>query len=55
MGYTGTIGAGALSPAIYGLFGDIFGISIAMLLLSAVVLITPSLAWRLSWPLNAKK
>jgi MFS transporter, FSR family, fosmidomycin resistance protein len=23
--YTGTIGAGALSPAIYGLFGDIFG------------------------------
>ena len=25
--YTGTIGAGALSPALYGLFGDAIGIS----------------------------
>jgi MFS family permease len=41
--YTGTIGAGALSPAIYGLFGDIFGISVAMVLLAAIVLVTPAL------------
>ncbi len=46
--YTGTIGAGALSPAMYGLFGDLFGISSAMLLVAAVVLITLPLAWRLS-------
>jgi MFS family permease len=53
--YTGTIGAGALSPAIYGLFGDIFGISAAMVLLAAIVLVTLPLAWRLSWVLNDKK
>ena len=53
--YTGTIGAGALSPAIYGLFGDILGISVAMLLISAMVLITLPLAWRLRWVLDAKE
>jgi MFS transporter, FSR family, fosmidomycin resistance protein len=53
--YTGTIGAGALSPAIYGLFGDIFGISVAMVLLAAIVLVTLPLAWKLSWALNDKK
>jgi MFS transporter, FSR family, fosmidomycin resistance protein len=46
--YTGTIGAGALSPAIYGLFGDLLGIPATMLLIGAVVLITLPLAWRLS-------
>jgi MFS transporter, FSR family, fosmidomycin resistance protein len=53
--YTGTIGAGALSPAIYGLFGDIFGISVAMVLLAAIVLVTLPLAWKLSLALNDKK
>jgi MFS transporter, FSR family, fosmidomycin resistance protein len=53
--YTGTIGAGALSPAIYGLFGDILGISVVMLLISAVVLITLPLAWRLHWALDTKE
>jgi MFS family permease len=53
--YTGTIGAGALSPAIYGLFSDILGISVAMLLIAAMVLITLPLAWRLSWALEAKE
>ena len=53
--YTGTIGAGALSPAIYGIFGDIFGISVALLLLSAIVLITLPLAWWLSRALSGKK
>ena len=47
--YAGTIGAGALSPAIYGLFGDVvLGIPAAMMLIATVVLITLPLAWRLS-------
>jgi MFS transporter, FSR family, fosmidomycin resistance protein len=46
--YTGTIGAGALSPATYGLLGDILGVPSAMLLIAGVVLITLPLAWRLS-------
>jgi len=46
--YTGTIGAGALSPAMYGLVGDVLGIPVAMLLIAALVLITLPLAWRLS-------
>jgi FSR family fosmidomycin resistance protein-like MFS transporter len=46
--YTGTIGAGALSPAMYGLVGDVLGIPVAMLMIAAVVLITLPLAWRLS-------
>jgi FSR family fosmidomycin resistance protein-like MFS transporter len=45
--YTGTIGAGALSPALYGLFSDTIGLSAAMLLVAAVVLLTLPLAWRL--------
>jgi hypothetical protein len=43
---TGTIGAGALSPALYGLFGDAFGLTPAMLLVAAVVVLTLPLA---SW------
>jgi MFS family permease len=46
--YTGTIGAGALSPAIYGVFGDAIGLTPAMLLVAAVVLLTLPLAWRLT-------
>lgn len=46
--YTGTIGAGALSPALYGLFGDALGLSAAMLLVAAVVLLTLPLAWQLT-------
>lgn len=45
--YTGTIGAGALSPALYGLFGDAAGIPAAMMLVAGVVLLTLPLAWRL--------
>ena len=51
--YTGTIGAGALSPALYGLFGDAAGIPAAMLLVAAVVLLTLPLAWRLRRALAA--
>jgi MFS family permease len=46
--YTGTIGAGALSPAMYGLVGDVLGVPVAMLMIAALVLITLPLAWRLS-------
>jgi len=46
--YTGTIGAGALSPALYGLFGDAIGLTPAMLLVAMVVLLTLPLAWRLT-------
>jgi MFS family permease len=38
--YTGTIGAGALSPAIYGMLGDALGVPTALILVAAVVLLT---------------
>jgi MFS family permease len=38
--YTGTIGAGAISPAIYGVLGDAVGISMALTVVAAVVLVT---------------
>jgi MFS family permease len=38
--YTGTIGAGAVSPAIYGLLGDAAGVSWALTVVAAVVLLT---------------
>lgn len=38
--YTGTIGAGAVSPAIYGLLGDMVGIRAALMAVAALVLVT---------------
>jgi len=38
--YTGTIGAGAVSPAIYGLLGDAIGVPMALIVVAAVVLVT---------------
>jgi FSR family fosmidomycin resistance protein-like MFS transporter len=38
--YTGTIGAGAVSPAIYGLLGDVVGIPTAVMAVAALVLAT---------------
>jgi len=38
--YTGTIGAGAISPFFYGLLGDAVGISAALMVVAAVVLLT---------------
>jgi MFS transporter, FSR family, fosmidomycin resistance protein len=38
--YTGTIGAGAVAPAIYGLVGDAVGAAHALLVVAAVVLLT---------------
>jgi FSR family fosmidomycin resistance protein-like MFS transporter len=40
MFYTGTIGAGAVSPAIYGLLGDAVGVPSALIVVAAVVLLT---------------
>jgi predicted MFS family arabinose efflux permease len=38
--YTGTIGAGAVSPALYGLLGDAVGVPSALIAVAAVVLVT---------------
>jgi MFS family permease len=38
--YTGTIGAGAVSPALYGLLGDAVGVPSALLVVAVVVLLT---------------
>lgn len=38
--YTGTIGAGAVSPAIYGLLGDAVGVPTALIVVAAIVLVT---------------
>ena len=38
--YTGTIGAGAVSPALYGLLGDALGVPSALMVVAAVVLLT---------------
>jgi hypothetical protein len=51
--YTGTIGAGALSPVLYGLFSDAIGLTPAMLLVAAIVLLTLPLAWKLTRVLRA--
>ncbi|MGH6727874.1 MAG: MFS transporter [Pseudolabrys sp.] len=37
--YTGTIGAGAVSPAIYGMLGDAVGVPSALIVVAAVVLL----------------
>jgi MFS transporter, FSR family, fosmidomycin resistance protein len=38
--YTGTIGAGAIAPAIYGVVGDALGVPTTLLVLAAIVLLT---------------
>ena len=38
--YTGTIGAGAISPALYGLLGDFVGVQAAMIVIACAVLLT---------------
>jgi MFS family permease len=42
--YTGTIGAGAAAPAIYGLLGDAVSVPIALMAVAGVCLITLPLA-----------
>lgn len=43
--YTGTIGAGALSPVLFGRLGDALGITTSFGALAALVLLTLPLAW----------
>jgi FSR family fosmidomycin resistance protein-like MFS transporter len=52
--YTGTIGAGAVSPAIYGLLGDAVGVPAALVTVAAVVLVTLPIALALR-PALARK
>lgn len=44
--YTGTIGAGALSPVLFGRVGDVTSVPVALLSLAAILLLTLPLAWR---------
>ena len=45
--YTGGIGAGALSPVLYGLAGDLIDVPVMMTLIAGVVLLTLPLTWGL--------
>jgi MFS family permease len=45
--YTGGIGAGALSPVLYGFVSDLIDVPVMMMLIAAVVLITLPLTWGL--------
>jgi predicted MFS family arabinose efflux permease len=38
--YTGTIGSGAVAPALYGFVGDAYGVPVALIIVAAVVLLT---------------
>jgi MFS family permease len=42
--YTGTIGSGAVSPALYGLVGDALSVPVAVVLVAAICLLTVPLA-----------
>jgi FSR family fosmidomycin resistance protein-like MFS transporter len=52
--YTGTIGAGAVSPAIYGLLGDVVGIPTALMAVAALVLATLPITLALPPALTAR-
>jgi MFS family permease len=45
--YTGGVGAGALSPVLYGLMSDLFDVPTMMIVIAAIVLVTLPLVWRL--------
>ena len=45
--YTGAVGAGALSPVVYGFFSDLADIPVMMVLIASVALITLPLSWAL--------
>jgi len=42
--YTGTIGSGAVSPALYGLVGDSLGVPVALMVVAGICLLTLPLA-----------
>jgi MFS family permease len=44
--YTGTIGAGAISPAVFGALGDLMSVTVSMLCIAALALLTlPLITW----------
>ena len=45
--YTGGIGAGALSPVLYGLVSDLIDVPVMMTVIAAIVLVTLPLTWAL--------
>jgi MFS transporter, FSR family, fosmidomycin resistance protein len=45
--YTGTIGSGAVAPAVYGLLGDAIGVSMTLIVVAAICLLTIPLAMAL--------
>jgi MFS transporter, FSR family, fosmidomycin resistance protein len=45
--YTGSIGAGVVWPALYGLLSDTIELTTAILLIATIVLLTLPLAWQL--------
>jgi MFS transporter, FSR family, fosmidomycin resistance protein len=52
--YTGTIGAGAIAPAVYGVVGDALGVPTAVMVVAAVVLLTLPLSLALKPVLPAR-
>ena len=50
--YTGTIGAGALSPVLFGWLGDVAGMPVALVALAAILLFTLPLSWRVQKALD---
>ncbi len=53
--YTGTIGAGALAPAFYGIVGDTVGVPVALMVIAAVVMLTLPLSLMLRSSLAAHR
>jgi MFS family permease len=51
--YTGGIGAGALSPVLYGLASDLADVPVMMVMVAAVCLVTLPLTWALRPALRA--
>ncbi len=47
MFYTGTIGSGALAPALYGLVGDALGVTATIVMIAAICLVAVPLAYAL--------
>jgi len=45
--YTGAVGAGALSPVLFGLVSDLIDLPVMMILIAAFVLMTLPLTWGL--------
>ena len=53
--YTGTIGAGALAPILYGAVGDRLGVPVALMVVAGMVLLTLPLALMLKSSLTADR